>query len=235
MLESKTGVFFIAGLGFFALAFLSNAVVPIMMYRHLPEQSVEQLLENNGNLRYQFEDLARRYPDSFKPHIGRRPRMRRAREVAEHQMCQKHFDTGGRSMWAKVAGTAIASSFGQCRTRIGGGVRFPRPRNIRTSCNGPSCSEPGGLVRISAGKGDGAPTTGTQFTSSSRPWFRRVHPCRNTPGFSRALPIKPNDQRARTLDLSSMARLVARELSLLRRLSAVGRFQPGSQAKGVQQ
>ena len=59
MLETKTGVFFIAGLGFFAVAFLSNAVLPIMMYRHLPEQSVEQMLEHNGNLRYQFEDLAR--------------------------------------------------------------------------------------------------------------------------------------------------------------------------------
>ena len=51
MLETKTGVFFIAGLGFFAVAFLSNAVLPIMMYRHLPEQSVEQMLEHNGNLR----------------------------------------------------------------------------------------------------------------------------------------------------------------------------------------
>ena len=74
MLETKTGVFFIAGLGFFALAFLSNAVLPIMMYRHLPEQSVEQLLEKNGNLRYQFEDLARRFPDSFTAAYGRRPR-----------------------------------------------------------------------------------------------------------------------------------------------------------------
>ena len=57
MLETKTGVFFIAGLGFFAVAFLSNAVLPIMMYRHLPEQSVEQMLEHNANLRFQFEDL----------------------------------------------------------------------------------------------------------------------------------------------------------------------------------
>ena len=39
MLETKAGVLFIAGIGFFALAFLSNAVVPIMMYRHLPEQT----------------------------------------------------------------------------------------------------------------------------------------------------------------------------------------------------
>jgi cytochrome c oxidase cbb3-type subunit II len=73
MLESKSGVLLIAGLGFFALAFLSNAVVPIMMYRHLPEQSVEQLVEKNGNLRYQFEDLARRFPDTFTKVYGRPP------------------------------------------------------------------------------------------------------------------------------------------------------------------
>ena len=81
MLETKTGVFFIAGLGFFALAFLSNAALPIMMYRHLPEQSVEQLLEKNGNLRYQFEDLARRFPDSFTR--GLRPLPRRTRPSAK--------------------------------------------------------------------------------------------------------------------------------------------------------
>ena len=73
MLETKTGVFFIAGLGFFALAFLSNAALPIAMYRHLPEQNVEQLLSKNGNLRYQFEDLARRFPDSFTAVYGRPP------------------------------------------------------------------------------------------------------------------------------------------------------------------
>ena len=73
MLESKAGVLLIAGLGFFALAFLSNAVVPIMMYRHLPEQTVEQLTEKNGNLRYEFEDLARRFPDAFYKVYGRPP------------------------------------------------------------------------------------------------------------------------------------------------------------------
>jgi hypothetical protein len=61
----------IAGLAFFAIAFLSNAVVPMMMYRHLPEKTAEQLV--NGNLRYQFEDLARRYPESFKAAFGPAP------------------------------------------------------------------------------------------------------------------------------------------------------------------
>ena len=73
MLESKAGVLFIAGIGFFALAFLSNALVPALMYRDLPEKTVEQLLLNNGNLRYQFEDLARRFPDSFTAVYGKPP------------------------------------------------------------------------------------------------------------------------------------------------------------------
>jgi cbb3-type cytochrome oxidase cytochrome c subunit len=71
ILEKKSGVLLIAGLAFFAIAFLSNAVVPMMMYRHLPEKTAEQLV--NSNLRYQFEDLARRYPDSFKAAFGQAP------------------------------------------------------------------------------------------------------------------------------------------------------------------
>ena len=70
MFESKSGVLLIGGLGFFFFAFLSNAVVPILLYRHLPEQSVEQLVEKNENLKYQFEDLSLRYPDSFKKYFG---------------------------------------------------------------------------------------------------------------------------------------------------------------------
>ena len=71
MFESKSGIFFIAGLFFFAFAFLSNAVVPMLMYRDLPEKSVEELI--NPNIRYQFEDLAQRYPDQFKEHFGTPP------------------------------------------------------------------------------------------------------------------------------------------------------------------
>ena len=71
MFERKSGILLIAGVGFFALAFLSNAVVPVMMYRHLPEKSVEQLI--NANLRYQFEDLANRFPEAFKNAFGSPP------------------------------------------------------------------------------------------------------------------------------------------------------------------
>lgn len=66
MFESKSGVLLIGGLGFFLFAFLSNAVVPVLLYRHLPEKSVEQLVAENANLMYQFEDLSLRYPETFK-------------------------------------------------------------------------------------------------------------------------------------------------------------------------
>ncbi len=71
MFERKSGILLIAGIGFFAFAFLSNAVVPILMYRHLPEKPVSQLI--NGNLRYQFEDLAQRFPAAFEKAYGQPP------------------------------------------------------------------------------------------------------------------------------------------------------------------
>jgi cytochrome c oxidase cbb3-type subunit II len=71
MFESKSGVFFIAGVAFFAFAFLSNAIVPALMYKDLPELTAEELV--NANLRYQFEDLAQRYPEPFEAAFGKRP------------------------------------------------------------------------------------------------------------------------------------------------------------------
>jgi cytochrome c oxidase cbb3-type subunit 2 len=71
MFESRSGVFLIAGIGFFGLAFLANAVVPWMMYRHQPEQTVEETL--NRNIHYQFENLSDRYHESFAKHFGEPP------------------------------------------------------------------------------------------------------------------------------------------------------------------
>ncbi|MCR9119642.1 MAG: cbb3-type cytochrome c oxidase subunit II [bacterium] len=68
MFESKAGVFFVAGLGFFALAFVSNVAVPVLMYQDLPEQTAEQVV--NDRVQYQFEELSRRYPEAFREHIG---------------------------------------------------------------------------------------------------------------------------------------------------------------------
>ncbi len=71
MFESKSGILFIAGLAFFALAFVSNAIVPYLMYKDIPVKEPEELV--NPNLRYQFEDLARRYPDQFEEAFGKPP------------------------------------------------------------------------------------------------------------------------------------------------------------------
>jgi len=69
MFESKAGVLFVGGLGFFVFAFLSNALVPMLMYKDLPEQPVQEL--TNANTMYQFEDLERRYPESFAEAFGK--------------------------------------------------------------------------------------------------------------------------------------------------------------------
>jgi hypothetical protein len=71
MFESKSGVLLVAGLGFFIFAFLSNALVPALMYRDLEEQPVEQIAKTNSNLMYQFEDLSYRYPEQFARHFGK--------------------------------------------------------------------------------------------------------------------------------------------------------------------
>ncbi|MEX2112900.1 MAG: cbb3-type cytochrome c oxidase subunit II [Pirellulales bacterium] len=70
MFESKSGVLLVAGLGFFIFAFLSNALVPALMYRDLKEQTVQEIAETNGNLLYQFEDLSYRYPEQFAKYYG---------------------------------------------------------------------------------------------------------------------------------------------------------------------
>jgi hypothetical protein len=68
MLESKAGIVFVAGIGFFAFAFLSNVVVPVAMYKDLPEQTAEEVV--NSNVLYQFEELSKRYPESFRQSFG---------------------------------------------------------------------------------------------------------------------------------------------------------------------
>lgn len=81
MFESKSGVLLIGGLGFFLFAFLSNAVVPILLYRDLPVLSVAELVENNQNLIYQFEDLNNRYPEQFQEYYGEPNRENLARAL----------------------------------------------------------------------------------------------------------------------------------------------------------
>jgi cytochrome c oxidase cbb3-type subunit II len=68
MFENKYGILFIGGVGFFAFAFLSNAVVPILMFQELREQTAEEVV--TAGALYHFEELSRRYPESFQEHFG---------------------------------------------------------------------------------------------------------------------------------------------------------------------
>jgi hypothetical protein len=68
MFEKRGGILWVGGIGFFFLAFLSNAVVPILLYKDLPEKSAEESV--NPRVLYQFEDLSRRYPEPFQAAFG---------------------------------------------------------------------------------------------------------------------------------------------------------------------
>lgn len=68
MFESKTGIFFIAGIGFFVLAFVSNGLLPMLMFQDLPEATAEEVV--NKRVMVQFRDLSERYPESFKAAYG---------------------------------------------------------------------------------------------------------------------------------------------------------------------
>lgn len=70
MFESKSGILLVGGIVFFAFAFLSNAIVPVLIYNQ-PEKTAEELV--NANIRFQFEELSRRYPESFVAAFGEPP------------------------------------------------------------------------------------------------------------------------------------------------------------------
>ncbi len=89
MFESKSGILSIAGIGFFVLAFLSNGVVPWLMYAKAPEDTVEQSIEkqlkpkaaaegatveemkvHRVNVLTYFKQMAEFYPESFQKHYG---------------------------------------------------------------------------------------------------------------------------------------------------------------------
>jgi cytochrome c oxidase cbb3-type subunit 2 len=68
MFESRGGIIFIAGVGFFVLAFLANGLVAILLYADKPEQVTEETI--SANMLQQFADLHLRYPEQFKTYIG---------------------------------------------------------------------------------------------------------------------------------------------------------------------
>ncbi len=63
MFESKAGIFLIAGLGMFALAFLVMGVLPWTMYMNEHEKTVMEIAEEG--LTHEFVELAERFPDRF--------------------------------------------------------------------------------------------------------------------------------------------------------------------------
>jgi len=91
MFESKSGVLLIAGLFFFMIAFVSNAVIPVLMYKDTPTPP-EGLI--NGNLRYQFEDLAARYPEAFKEAYGEPPEGTEAQDKWLNEKCAEALELG---------------------------------------------------------------------------------------------------------------------------------------------
>jgi cbb3-type cytochrome oxidase cytochrome c subunit len=97
MFESKTGVFLIAGLGSFAVAFLSNALLPIIMYRDLPEKPVEDVI--NYRLMTHFADLHERYPAQFEKHAGLKPNEPVTRELAAQLLREGRKVYVGEGCW----------------------------------------------------------------------------------------------------------------------------------------
>lgn len=63
MFESKSGIFLIAGVGFFALSFLVMGLLPWTMYLDQPEKTVQQLAEEG--ITHEFVNLAERFPERF--------------------------------------------------------------------------------------------------------------------------------------------------------------------------
>jgi hypothetical protein len=76
MFERTSGILLIAGLGFFALAFLSNGLLPALMYADQEEKTVEQILDEQmqrhdaGKQKLTvvdfFKELADQYEGQFK-------------------------------------------------------------------------------------------------------------------------------------------------------------------------
>ncbi len=75
MFETRSGVIWIAGIAFFALAFLSNGLVPWLMYAHIPEKTVEEILDDqiakrSFNTVTHLKQMHLYYKEAFIKYVG---------------------------------------------------------------------------------------------------------------------------------------------------------------------
>jgi hypothetical protein len=68
MFERYSGIFLVAGIGFFTLAFVSNGVVPVLMYADQPEKTAEEMV--NPRIMVQLQDLHDNHSAAFEKYIG---------------------------------------------------------------------------------------------------------------------------------------------------------------------
>ena len=68
MLESKGGVFLIAGILFFVIASVGMGVLPWAIYAGEGEQTVEEIAAQG--ILHEFVDLRERFPEQFKRYYG---------------------------------------------------------------------------------------------------------------------------------------------------------------------
>lgn len=66
-MERFNFIFVVAGIGFFALAFVIMGALPLAQYQGVDVVSMAQIATN---IPYQFEELARDYPDAFQKAFG---------------------------------------------------------------------------------------------------------------------------------------------------------------------
>ena len=66
-IERFTTIFLVAGLSFFAFSFLASGLVPWLMMKKIPIQSIEDL---SRKVPASFVGLAKDYPDEFKKYYG---------------------------------------------------------------------------------------------------------------------------------------------------------------------
>jgi cytochrome c oxidase cbb3-type subunit 2 len=172
MFETKSGVFLVAGLIFFILAFLVMGVLPWMIYRNVPEQTVADMINEHGIVP-EFVELAEKFPERFAKHFpeganaaGFEAALRRGHRIYVGEGCWHCHSQFVRPVsneslrWGPVAHAREYHN------------ELQRPVLFGTRRVGPDLSR----------KPPAAATTGTSPTSTSQPAWSRSRSCPSTPG-----------------------------------------------------